>query len=289
MPAIPKLVWIFAATLAIVAPFAILAGRRGGRYRAFPRWIAAWSQFAILIVALSRLNSAISFTLLGLVMFVALKQYFTLTPLRPQDRWAVLVAYISIPLALWPTWADSFSLLSVATVIGLFLLIPVLLSIVPRQPGLLDALGRVLLGVLVFVFCAAHFGLMTRLPLGSLELFGITALLADLPQRLTGRIRPGGERVRPLIGVFASVVVAAAVGAMLAPLASSTESLHGAVAGGVIALAMAGGSLVSDAVAQDLLRTQSDAVLGRAAFLDRTLPVIYAAPFFYHYLRAVAS
>ena len=288
MPAIPKLVLIFAATLAIVAPFAVVAGRRGGRYRALPGWIAAWSQFAILIVALSRLDSAISFTLLGLVMFVALKQYFTLTPLRPQDRWAVLVAYISIPLALWPTWAGSFGLLSAATVIGLFLLVPVLLSIGPRQPGLLDALGRVLLGVLVFVFCAAHFGLMTRLPPGSLELFGITALLADLPQRLTGRIRPGGERVRPLLGVFASVVIAAAVGATLAPLAS-TASLHGGVAGGLIALAMAGGSLVSDAVAQDLLRTQSDAVLGRAAFLDRTLPAIYAAPVFYHYLRAVAS
>jgi predicted CDP-diglyceride synthetase/phosphatidate cytidylyltransferase len=42
-------------------------------------------------------------------------------------------------------------------------------------------------------------------------------------------------------------------------------------------------------VAQDLLRTQSDAMLGRAAFLDRTLPAIYAAPIFYHYLRAVAS
>ena len=288
MPAIPKLVVIFAAALLILAPFAVLAGRRGGRYRALPGWIAAWSQFAVLIVALSRLTPTISFPLLGLVMFVALKQYFTLTPLRPQDRWAVLVAYISIPLALWPTWAGSFGLLSAATVIGLFLLIPVLLSIVPRQPGLLDALGRVMLGVLVFVFCAAHFGLMTNLPEGSLELFGITALLADLPQRLTGRIRPGGERVRPFLGVVASVAAAAVVGATLAPLAG-TASRHGGVAGGRVALAMAGGSLVSDAVAQDLLRTQSDAVLGRAAFLDRTLPAIYAAPVFYHYLRAVAS
>jgi phosphatidate cytidylyltransferase len=288
MPAIPKLVTIFAAALLILAPFAVLAGRRGGRYRAFPGWIAAWSQFAVLIVALSRLTPTISFPLLGLVMFAALKQYFTLTPLRPQDRGAILVAYVSIPLALWPTWAGSFGLLSAATVIGLFLLIPVLLSIGPRQPGLLDALGRVLLGVLVFVFCAAHFGLMTRLPEGSLELFGITALLADLPQRLTGRIRPGGERVRPFLGVAGSVVIAAAAGAALAPLAG-TASLHGGVAGGLVALAMAGGSLVSDAVAQDLLRTQSDAVLGRAAFLDRTLPAIYAAPVFYHYLRAVAS
>ena len=208
--------------------------------------------------------------------------------MRPQDRWAIQAAYVSIPLALWPTWAGSFGLLSAATVIGLFLLIPVLLSIAPRQPGLLDALGRVLLGVLVFVFCASHFGLMTRLPSGSLELFGVTALLADLPQRLTGRIRPGEERVRPLLGVFASVGVAAVVGAALAPLAE-TAPLHGALAGTLVALAMAGGSLVSDAVAQDLMRTQSDAMLGRAAFLDRTLPVIYAAPIFYHYLRTVAS
>jgi phosphatidate cytidylyltransferase len=288
MPAIPKLVVILAATLALLAPFAVLAGRRGGRYRAFPGWIAAWAQFAILIVVLQHLPRTVSFPLLGLVMFAALRQYFTLTPLRPQDRWAIVVAFVSIPLALWPTWSGSFGLLSAATVIGLFLLIPVLLSIAPRQPGLLDALGRVLLGVLVFVFCAAHFGLMTHLPGGSLELFGITALLADLPPRLSGRIRPGGERVRPFLGVVASVAVAAVVGAALAPLAS-TASLHGGVAGGLVALAMAGGSLVSDAVAQDLLRTQSDALLGRAAFLDRTLPAIYAAPIFYHYLRAVAS
>lgn len=288
MPAIPKLVVILAATLALLAPFALLAGRRGGRYRAFPGWIAAWAQFAVLIVVLQHLPQRISFPLLGLVMFAALRQYFTLTPLRPQDRWAIVVAFVSIPLALWPTWAGSFGLLSAATVIGLFLLIPVLLSIAPRQPGLLDALGRVLLGVLVFVFCAAHFGLMTRLPEGSLELFGITALLADLPQRLSGRIRPGDERVRPFLGLVASVAVAAAVGAALAPL-TATASLHGGVAGSLVALAMAGGSLVSDAVGQDLLRSQSDALLGRAAFLDRTLPAIYAAPIFYHYLRAVAS
>jgi phosphatidate cytidylyltransferase len=288
MPVVPKLVWIFAATLAIVAPFAVLAGRRGGRYRALPGWIGAWAQFAILIVVLSRLGRNLSFPLLGVVMFVMLKQYFTLTPLRPQDRWAIWAAYLSIPLALWPTWSGSFGLLSAATVIGLFLLIPILLSIVPRQPGLLDALGRLLLGVLVFVFCAAHFGLMTQLYDGSLELFGIVALLADLPQRLTGRFRPGDESVQPLVGLVASVAIAAAAGALLAPHAA-TASLHGGVAGALVALAMAGGSLVSDAVAQDLMRTQSDAMLGRAAFLDRTLPAIYAAPIFYHYLRAVAS
>jgi len=288
MPEIPRLVLVLAAALVVIAPVAILAGRKGGRYRALPGWVAAWAQFAVLIVILSRLSPKISLPLLGIVMFFALKQYFFLTPLRPQDRWAIFLVYLFIPLALWLAWVGSFTLLSGATVIGLFLLIPVLLSVAPRQPGLLDALGRVLLGVLAFVLCAAHFGLMTHLPAGSLELFGVCALLADLCQRLSGRMRPGEELGRPVLGVVAGAAAAAAAGAWLAPLASATPA-HGAVAGALIALATAGGSLVSDAVAHDLMRTQSDAILGRAAFLDRTFPAIYAAPVFYHYLQAVSS
>src|SRR5262245_33392564 len=271
MPALPTLAVIFVATLVALAPVSVLAGRRGGRFRALPGWIASWGWFAVLIVVLSRLPRAISFPLLGLVMFGALKQYFTLTPLRSQDRWAILTAFVSIPLALWPTWAGSFGLLSAATVIGLFLLFPVMLSIGPRQPGLLDSLGRLLLGVLVFVFCAAHFGLMTRLPLGSLELFGIVALLADLPQRLAGRMRPGGERIAPVLGVAAGVALAAGAGALLAPMATQ-GAMHGAVAGSLVAVSIAGGLLVSDAVGNDLAQSQSDTMLGRAAFLDRTLP-----------------
>lgn len=288
MPKLPAIDVILALVLAAIAPLAFLAGGRGGRYRGLPGWIWAWVQFAVLIIALSRINPAISFPLLGVVMFVAMKQYYFLTPLRPQDRWAIFASYLSIPLALWPAWGGSFDLLSGSTVVGLFLLIPVLLSISPRQPGLLDALGRVLLGVLVFVFCAAHIGLMTHLPHGSLELFAVISLLADLPQRFIGRLRPGGEHVRPLLGLVVSLGLAAGGGALVAPYAE-IGSLHGLAAGALVAVVMAGGALVTEAVAQDLERTVSDARLGRAAFLDRTLPVIYAAPAFYHYIRAVSS
>ncbi|HZN56194.1 MAG TPA: hypothetical protein VFB67_12825 [Candidatus Polarisedimenticolaceae bacterium] len=288
MPEIPRLVLILAAAIALIAPVAVLAGRKGGRYRALPGWVAAWAQFAVLIVVLSRMSPKISFPLLGIVMFFALKQYFFLTPLRPQDRWAIFLTYLFIPIALWPAWAGSFNLLSGATVVGVFLLMPVLLSIAPRQPGLLDALGRVLLGVLVFVFCAAHFGLMTHLAAGSLELFGMCGLMADLCQRFSGRMRPGEEQVRPFLGVVAGAAAAAAAGAWLAPLAGLRPT-HGATAGVLVALATAGGSLVSDAVSHDLMRTQSDAIMGRAAFLDRTFPAIYAAPVFYHYVQAVSS
>src|SRR6185503_480001 len=127
MPVLPKLAIIFVATLLALTPVSILAGRRGGRYRALPGWIAAWGWFAVLIIVLSRLSRAVSFPLLGVVMFGALKQYFTLTQLRK----------------------------------------------------------------------------------GSLELFGIVGVLADFPQRLAGRMRPGGESFGPALGVVAGVALAA--------------------------------------------------------------------------------
>lgn len=288
MPALPVLAMVLAGAIVAIVPVALLAGRRGGRFRALPGWIGAWAQFAVLLVILSQVTPKIAFPVLGLVMFVALKQWFFMTPLRAQDRWAIFAAYLAVPLALWPAWVGSFDLLSAATGIGLFLLIPILLAVVPRQPGMLDSLGRVLLGVIVYVFCFSHLGLLTHGPAGRLELFGIVALAADLPQRLTGRLRPGEERARPFLGVVASVITAAAAGAASGPLASA-RPVHGAIAGAATALAIAGGSLVSDAVAQDLSRAASDAMLGRGAFLDRTLPTLYAVPVFYHYLQAVAT
>ena len=100
-------------------------------------------------------------------------------------------------------------------------------------------------------------------------------------------MRPGGENLGPALGVLAGIALAVGAGALIGPMASHT-TLHGAVAGALVAASIAGGSLVSDAVGHDLAQSQSDTTLGRAAFLDRTLPVIYAAPVFYHYLRSVS-
>ena len=64
-----------------------------------------------------------------------------------------------------------FTFLAIVPV-GLFLLFPVLLSLGSWQDGLLESLGRMLLGVLLFVFCAAHLGLLVRCSLESTGLIG---------------------------------------------------------------------------------------------------------------------
>lgn len=280
----PPLVVALAVALLVTAPIASLAGRRGGRYRALPGWLGSWVLFAALLVCLSRAHRWVSFPILGAAMFAALRQYFFVAPLRPRDRLAILAAYVSIPLVLWPAFVKSHAGVLSAAVLGLLIVFPVLLATGPRQPGLLDSAGRVLLGFILFVVCFAHLGLMAGEPAGWLELFGVLALAAELPQRLAGRGRPGEPVLRPVLGVLASLAIAGGLGTVLAP-AAAVPAAWGGLAGVLVALAATAGAIVADAVAQDLGITGAPSVAGRGAFLDRALPAVYAAPVFYLLLR----
>src|SRR5262245_31716546 len=277
--AIPPIILASALALLLAAPFSFLVGRRGGRHRSLPGWVGFWVFLGGLLVALARADRRFSFPLLGILMFMGLKQYFFVTPLRPQDRWAILVAYLSIPYSLWPAFRGSYDAFLVA-VTGLLLLIPFLLAMATQQGGFFDSTGRVLLGALVFVLCAAHLGVMADDPTGRLELFGILALLSDLPQRMAGRLRSTGIPARTIGGVAAGAATGAALGAALARFAAITPGT-GAILGLVVALAVAMGARVADAVAEDLDMSPSAPIVGRRAFLDRTIPALYAAPFFY--------
>jgi phosphatidate cytidylyltransferase len=281
---IPPIILALALALLLATPFAFLASRRGGRHRGMPGWIGFWVFFAGLLVVLSRAGLWISFPVLGVLMFVALREYFSLTPVRPQDRWAILATYLSIPCALAPAATDNLPLFVAVVPVGLLLVLPMLLALGPRQPGLLDAVGRVLLGALVFVFCAAHFGLMAHQQQGRLELFAILVLLAELPQRIAGRPLRGKGALLPAIGVAVALLVCSGIGWWLGPLAMVTR-FQGLTAGALVALAVTAGALVADAVAQDLGLAAASSRFGRGAFLDRAIPALYAAPVCYHYFR----
>src|SRR5262245_61339443 len=151
--AIPPIIPALALALLLAAPFSFLVGRRGGRHRSLPGWVGFWVFLGGLLVALARADRRFSFPLLGILMFMGLKQYFFVTPLRPQDRWAILVAYLSIPLTLWPAYRGNPDDFFVA-VIALLLLLPFLVAMVTQQGGFLDSAGRVLVGALVFVVSA---------------------------------------------------------------------------------------------------------------------------------------
>jgi len=285
---LPKIEWALAAMLAICALSALLTRRRGGHFRGLPGWVGFWAVFSGVLVSLSRLQPRISLTMLGILMFVGLRSYFFVAPVRPRDRYAVLAAYLAIPVALYSGFTGSQATFLAIVPVGLFLLLPVLLSMGPPQEGLLESMGRMLLGVSFFVFSAAHLGLFVRREQPDLlELFGVLVLAAELPARLTGRFRLGGGRARTAIGVASGAVLAVAAGYWAGPWCGLAPE-DAARAGLLVAVAVTLGAWVSEAIMRDLSPASSAGRTGRWALLDRTIPAVYAAPVYFHYLNLFA-
>lgn len=285
---IPRIVLVLAGMLALSGLLALATRRRGGRFRGLPGWVGFWVVFAGILVSLSRLQPLISLTMLGLLMFAALRTHFFLAPVRPRDRYAMLAAYVGIPFALYPGFTGSEARFFATVPVVLVLLFPVLLSAGKPQEGLLESMGRILIGVLLFVFSAAHLGLLVRWEQpGLFELFGVLVLAAELPGRLTGRPRQGGGWARSAFGIIAGAVAAVSLGMLLGPWCGLVEE-DGGRAGLLVAIAVTMGALVSDAVMRDLSPGSTGARVGRWAFLDRAIPAVYAAPVFFHYLNHFA-
>ncbi len=277
---VPPIVLAIAVILLIAAPAAFALARRGGRFRALPGWVGFWGFFAALLVLLSRAIPWVSFPLLAVVMFLGLRQYFFLTPVRPQDRWALFCAYITIPLALWPAFLGRDEIFLEAVPLGLFVVLPVTLCLAERQPGLLDSMGRVLFGAIVYVYCAGFLGLMSHSKHGSLELFALLAIVAELTQRLAGRVRPAVNFAGRTAGLAGSAAIAGIAGWYAAPWIGGTP-VHGVYLALVVAISVAGGARIAGAVAKDLDVAPAGTVVGRAAYLDRTTPALLAAPLFH--------
>jgi predicted CDP-diglyceride synthetase/phosphatidate cytidylyltransferase len=285
---VPRIDAALAVAVALTGVAALIWGRRGGRFRELPGWSAFWLLFGLLLVCLSRVTAWFSFILLAMWMFAALRSYFFVAPVRPRDRYAILATYLSVPFALWPAYLGSDGMFLATVPATLFLFIPVFLSIGFSQEGLLDSVGRTLLGVLFFVFCVAHLGLLAhREPAGLLELFGVLVLCAELPQRVIGRFRPGAGWAGPAIGILVSLLLSGTVGFLVGPWCGLVEE-DAARAGLLVAAAVTLGAVVAGAVALDLAQSPAAARFGRGAFLNRMVPAVYAAPVFFHYLNHFA-
>ncbi|HEX5042170.1 MAG TPA: hypothetical protein VFV75_04640 [Candidatus Polarisedimenticolaceae bacterium] len=279
-----EMAWILALAVVLCAAVALPLAGRGGRFRALPGWVAFCVSFAVLLFALTRIPQAAGLSLLGVVMFGALREYFFVAPVRPRDRQAILLCYLTIPVVLVPIYFDAYGAFLAGVLLSLLLVQPTALSLGAPTPGLLDALGRVLLGLLVFVFCAAHLGWMARWGSGRLELFGVLVLASELPSRLLGRLRAGEPKGGPLLGLLLGAALSCGAAAWLAP-GLGIATGHGVALGLLVVGSVTAGRAVTEAVSQDLSMAPASARVGRGALLDRSMPAVYAAPLFFHYVN----
>lgn len=286
---------VLALAVAIAALAAVSTARRGGRFRGLPGWAGFQAFFAALLIALDRGPGWISYPFLGLLMFFTIRDHFFVAPVRMRDRYAVLAAYLAIPFALSTAWFGTTETFLATVPTSLFLFIPVFLALGKPQEGMLDSMGRTLLGVMIFVFCAAHLALLPQLPAaappdgshGLPQFLGVLILLAELPRRIAGDFAPEKSWMPPTIGVLVSVPLVIAAGFWLGPECGLGQE-DAARAGFLVLVAVTMGARVAVAVAVDLALRASSTLVGRGGTLSRVVPAVYAIPVYFHYLNHFA-
>jgi phosphatidate cytidylyltransferase len=255
-------------------------------------WMIGVFTFAILT------NRLVSTVFLGLMAFLALKEYLSLIPTRRADRSVLLWAYLAIPVQFYFAHTESFGLFMAFIPVWMFLFIPARITLGGVTDGFLMAVGTLSWGLMMTVFALSHTAML--LAFGASRGFGAGPLLFlvaltqfnDVAQftwgKLTGRhkIVPRVSPKKTWEGFVGGFITTVAAAAFAGPFLTPMDVRWSALAGGIIAASGFLGDITLSATKRDLgVKDASNLIPGHGGILDRVDSLIYAAPVFFHFLN----
>jgi phosphatidate cytidylyltransferase len=235
---------------------------------------------------------------MSFLSFLALKEYFSITPTRRADRRVLFWAYLTIPLQFYWIWIGWYGMFIIFIPVYVFLFLSVRMVMAGETQGFLKAAGTLNWGIMTTVFSISHLAYLLVLPLsvnpaagGAGLVFFLVVLtqLNDVAQFMFGKSF-GRHKITPTVspnktwegllgGVLATTVVAWQAAPLLTPF-TVTQSL---AIGIIISLAGFMGDVVISAVKRDLkIKDTGTLIPGHGGILDRIDSLTYTAPLFFH-------
>lgn len=243
----------------------------------------------------------ISLGLFALISYLALKEYFTLLPMRRVDRTLLFFTYLANPIQYIWVGLGWYVMFIVFIPVIMFVFLPIHLLLTGKPSGFMRSASTLHWGLMATVFSLSHAAYLLRLPRGDtavLEGAGLLIFLVGLTEFNTvlqfwwGRAMPQSKiapRINPAKtwgglagGVLSTIVIAMLAAPYLTPL-SPVQAFW---AGLLIALAGFLGDLTISALKRDLrIRQTGHYIPGHGGVLDRVDGLSYTAPVFFHYLN----
>lgn len=305
-PVGPALVVIFSVLILASGLVSAIARRSpgAGSVELVQRVRSWWFMIVIFSVAIL-LSPLVSTVFLGLVSFLAFKEYISLIPTRRVDRAVLLFAYLTIPVQF--TWAhlNSYGLFMVFIPVWCVLILGMLMVLRGQTEGFLRAIGTYSWGLLITVFALSHTAMLLAAgdawnPVAQgggggagllLFLVGLTQF-NDVAQFTWGKML-GKTRIAPTVspgktveGFLGGVVTTALVAALVGPYLTIMPWEWSLAAGAVIALAGFIGDVTISALKRDLgVKDSGGLIPGHGGILDRVDSLTYSAPVFLHFFR----
>jgi phosphatidate cytidylyltransferase len=258
-------------------------------------WYIVSGFFVALIV-----SRTLAVVALGLLSFVAFKEFLTLAPTRRTDSKVLLWAYLTIPLQFFWAGTGWYGMFIVFIPVYVFLLLPMRMVLLGETKGFLRAVGVIHWGLMTTVFCVSHLAFLLIVPdLPELKNAGVALLfylvvlsqLNDAVQYFVNK--RFGRRVilakvqlgLTLEGLIAGVAATALAAVALAPWFTPFIGGEASVAGLIIGLFGFIGFVAITAVERDLGVVESrDFLPGHGGLLLRLDSLMFSAPIFFHFV-----
>lgn len=238
--------------------------------------------------------------LFGLVSFLALREFITLTPTRRGDhRTLFWVFFVIVPLQYVMVWAGWYGMFVVLIPVYAFLFVPLRSAVAGDCRGFLERTAKIQWALMTCVYCVSHVPMLLTLeipgytgnPLALLLYLVMIVQLSDVFQYVWGKML-GRHPIAPTVspnktweGFFGGVLTTTGLGAALwwatpfTPWQSALMSLT------LCCMGFAGG-LVMSAIKRDRgVKDYGDLIEGHGGVMDRIDSICFAAPVFFHLLR----
>ena len=262
--------------------------------------VKSWWVMVVIFSIAMVLSRTISIGFMGLVSFLALKEYLSLIPTRRADRRVLLWIYLAVPIQYYWVADGWYGMFIIFVPVYMFLLIPMIMVLIGETQGYLRAAGTLHWGLMTTVFSLGHAAYLLVIPgepnpagggAGLLLFLVFLTQFNDVAQYFWGKllgkrkalpkVSPGKTQAGVLGGVATTVVIAWLIAPWLTPL-----TIGQSIAAGVL-IGMAGfmGDVTISAIKRDIgVKDSGGLIPGHGGILDRVDSLTYSAPLFFHFV-----
>lgn len=259
-------------------------------------WWLIVSVFAVAVL----FNRTVSVIVLGLVSFLAFKEYLSLIPTRRADHRVLFWAYLAIPIQFYWVWTAWYGLFIIFIPVFVFLFLPLRMILIGETQGFLRAISTIQWGLMITVFGFSHAAFMLVLPATTNPAGGAMGLLIylvflteinDVAQYIWGKsfgkrkIIPKVSPNKTVAGFLGGLLTTTVLAMLLAPFLTPLTDQQALGAGLLIGLGGFVGDVTISALKRDIGVKDSGSILaGHGGILDRLDSLTYTAPLFFHYV-----
>jgi phosphatidate cytidylyltransferase len=260
--------------------------------------------WVVLIVFLLALLYSVKVLILYIwfIAFLALKEFFSMTPTRRADRRVLFWAYLSLPIQFVLILLERRTAFILFAPIHVFLVLPMVMVMVGDARGFLRAWSTIGWGIITTVYSLGHLAYLLVLPVtaggpttgAGLFLFLVAlAQISHATQFLFGKLFPDPRlslkvsKTRNWASLAGSIVVTALVAWLVAPLLTPFSPGEAMLMGAIIATGAFIGYIILSAIKTDLqIKDRGTMTPGHGGVLNRIDTLIYTAPLFFYLVMA---